>query len=430
MRRRSFMHGCCAGIAAMCGGRLDKLVFADNRDGVQRDVVINVFLRGGMDALSFLIPYADADYSLARPRLKMTTTGQYLPLQSGQVSDIGINFGLHNAAAPLRTLMNNNHLAVVAAAGSPSSTRSHFEAQDYMDRGKPDDDSYSAGWLARYLEGTAATGIFSGISSSTNLATSLQGYDGALALTSANGFTLNAHWNHQDDMRRALRLMYDVDPDLRSVAKSTLDAADYLDYAAPGSYTPTSGVVYPNNSFGASMSSLAQIVKLDIGLQAATVDLGGWDTHETQANSDPATGTFQGLVDTLAKGLEAFWNDLVAQRSRVVVVVMSEFGRRLRENDNRGTDHGHAGIMLVLSTHLAKGRVYGTWPGLAREQLFDSVDVQVTTDFRRVLSEILIARTGNLTPNAIFPGYTYPGPVGLFGTAGALPAVPSGMGAY
>jgi uncharacterized protein (DUF1501 family) len=398
-------------------------VFANTAPGEGRDILINVFLRGGIDALNLVVPFNDPDYVLARPRLKLSGN-QVAQLDASQISDIGIELGLHPAAAPLRTLMNQNHLAIVAASGSTSGSRSHFEQQDFMDRGKPDDPHVEGGWLGRYLQAISASDIFAGVSKSTSVATSLEGFTGALALPSASGFSLNAHWNHRDDMRRALRLMYQADADLATVARRTLEATDFIDYANPGSYTPEFGAVYPSGSFGGSLTALAQLIKMDVGLKAATVDLGGWDTHEAQANSDPTTGTFNDLVAQLSTGLAEFWKDMTNFHGRLTVVVMSEFGRRLRENDNRGTDHGHGGVMMVLSANVVRGRIYGTWPGLKREELFESVDLQVTTDFRRVLSEVVIARLRLNAPSIVFPDYSYQGPVGIFGEAG-LPTTPA-----
>jgi uncharacterized protein (DUF1501 family) len=187
-----------------------------------------------------------------------------------------------------------------------------------------------------------------------------------------------------------------------------------IDFLNPGSYTPPPGIIYPDNSLGNSFRSLAQMIRMDIGLQGATVDFGGWDTHESQTSwNNPTTGPFADLVGTLSATLSAFWNDLSAYRSRLTVVVMSEFGRRLRENDNRGTDHGHGGVMMVLADSIREKKVYGTWPGLATDQLFENVDVAVTTDYRTVLTEVLAARLALPDAPGLFPGFVYTGPTGM-----------------
>lgn len=427
MRRRRFIQGCCAGIAAMSGVRLNNLVFADpsSRGSAPADIIISVFLRGGMDALSFLVPIGEGQYYDKRPQLGIAAGSTLAIRNPGGATG---QFGLHPRTSRLKELVDSNNAAVVCACGSPSSTRSHFEAMDYMERGKPDDRSVTTGWLARYLTNMPGDSLFRGFSRSESVATSLSGYAGAVAMTGASGFTLQGSTTDHDDLRRALRKMYVSDAQLRPIVERTLDAVDYMNWIDPGTYTPPAGVTYPGSSFGSAMASIAQMIRFDLGLQAVTVDLGGWDTHESQANGgSPTTGQYSDRLGDLFDSLHAFWSDLTAYRNRITVVVMSEFGRRLRENDNRGTDHGHGGTMVVLNGALQQGRVYGSWPGLAPDQLFDDNDLQVTTDFRTVLTEILIARAGLTLPGLVFPDFTYPGPTGLFGAAGILPAQPSAM---
>jgi uncharacterized protein (DUF1501 family) len=211
--------------------------------------------------------------------------------------------------------------------------------------------------------------------------------------------------------------MYAADPRLSSVALRTLDAVDMIDSSPPGDYVPGNSAIYPDTEFAETMKSVAQMIRMDLGLEAATVDLGGWDTHENQAyGGSPDQGYFANLVKELADGMHAFWSDLLEWHGRLTVVVMSEFGRRVRENHNLGTDHGHGGLMMVLSSNVRERKVYGTWPGLAQNQLFESVDVAATTDFRSVIGEILRARRG-VTPTTLaelFPGYNFGSPVGFF----------------
>lgn len=426
MSRRTFVKGCCAGITAMAGVNLGNLVFAEpqkrlNGSGqlVPADVLISVFLRGGMDGLSFVVPYGDSDYHTARPDLG---------LDGPQVIDLDGQFGLHPSAASLKMLYDSQHLALIQACGSPDPSRSHFEAQDNMDRGQLDGSLSHGGWLARHLGTQSNESIFRAISYGSALATSLEGLNGALSLQGASGFTFNGSSSQKDDLRRALRDMYADDPDLKDVAIATLDAVDVIDHANPGSYEPPVGVEYPSSSFGDALKQVAQLVRLDLGLQAATVDVGGWDTHENQAGGDPVTGTFAGNVADLSNGLFAFFSDMASWTgSKVTVVMMSEFGRRLKENKNRGSDHGHGNVMAVLSNDIVQTKVWGTWPGLGYDQLFEHVDLEVTTDFRTILGEVLVARLGQTALTNIFPGYTYPGPLGIFGAAGQLPQSSSGL---
>ena len=416
----------------MSGAKIDSLVFGNAPRGGPggRDVIVNVFLRGGMDALSFLIPYTDQIYYDKRSRLAITQD-RLIQLSSEQYTPFGQVMGLHPSASGLHQIMNNHQLAIVGAAGSPSASRSHFEAQDYMDRGKPDDDNFFGGWLARYLNSIGGEGVFRAISRSSTLDVSLENFAGALALSNADGFSISGSSSHRDDLRRALRLVYESDSKLREVAMATLDATDFIDFADPGDYVPGNGAEYPDGSFADSLASVAQMIRLDIGLQAATINLGGWDTHEGQASSGDSshTGNFANLINTLSEGLSAFWLDLTDLHDRVTVVVMSEFGRRLKENNNNGTDHGHGGMMMVLSDGIENGGVYGSWPGLDENQgqLFQGNDLQVTTDFRTVLSEIMIARMNFFDVGSIFPQYSYVGPTGMFGTAGQIPPPPLGL---
>lgn len=413
MRRRTFLQGCCSGIAALAGTRLGNLSFGQNPG--QRDVIISVFLRGGLDALSLLAPFDDSEYHAARPDLG---------LAGANVFDLDGYFGLNIAAERLRDLYNAGHLALIPACGFPDSNRSHFEAQDIMDRGVT---GYAAqggdGWLARHLAPAAPMeSVFRAVSLGSSLSTSLEGYNGGLSMNSAGDFTLNTHWNHVDDARVALRQMYAGDPRLSGLAERTLDAMDIVDSNPPGNYTPGNNVTYPNTNFSNALRSLAQIIRMQVGLEAATVDLGGWDTHENQASgSNPAEGYFANLVREMSEGLHAFWSDLQDQHGRLTIVIMSEFGRRVRENNSRGTDHGHGGLMGVISANVREKKIYGTWPGLAQGQLFESVDVQMTTDFRTVIAEVLRARRG-VSPTeiaALFPDFSFGAPVGFFLDPGA-----------
>lgn len=407
LKRRTFLQGCCSGIMALSGSRLGNLVFAQTPQA-SGDIIVSIFLRGGMDALSFLAPYLDPFYIENRPQLS---------LRSADVVDINGYFGLHNGAARLAELYNAKNLALIPACGFPEGNRSHFESQDIMDRGSVSGNS-SVGWLARHMNPyQQIDSVFKAVSISNSISTSLNGYNGSLSMQNAGDFKFNSHWEHADDYRRALNTMYDNDADLRGLAKRTFDAVDILEANAPGTYNPQNGAVYPNNTFGNNLKSIAQIIRMGLGMEAATVDLGGWDTHESQSpgSGDPDGGYFYDQVKTLADGIHALWTDLQDKQGKLTILVMSEFGRRFRENTNRGTDHGHGGIMMVVSSGIREKKVYGAWPGLSREQLFESVDVQVTTDFREVLAEILRARRGLSIEQAaqLFPGFSYGRTVGF-----------------
>lgn len=408
IHRREFLQGCCAGIMAMTGARLTNVTFAQAPG--QRDILITVFLRGGMDALSLLAPWADAEYHNARP---------VLALQQADVVDLDGYFGLNKTVDGLVELYNSGHLALIPACGFPEANRSHFEAQDIVDRGQIGNAARSGdGWLARHINPPSPMdSVFRAVTLGSQPSVSLEGFTHTLAMNGAGDFSLNTAWGHTDRIRESLRTMYGADPAIGPTAIRTLDALDVVASSPSGTYVPQNGAVYPDTGFARSMRSVAQLLRMQVGMEAATVDLGGWDTHENQTGwNDPSGGYFGSQAKQLADGLRAFWTDLRDHHGRLTVVVMSEFGRRLRENRSRGTDHGHGGLMMVLSANVREKRVFGQWPGLAQEQLFESVDVASTTDFRAVLSEVLRMRRGvNLSElDELFPGFRYTSGLGFF----------------
>lgn len=416
LKRRTFLQGCCSAIAAMSGSQLGNLAFAapgsQSRSGARaagpRDTLVTIFLRGGMDALSLLAPHGDSNYFAARPRTRLLTA---------QALDIDGYFGLHPSASKLKALYDAQHLALIPACGFPDSNRSHFEAQDMIDAGVSGGKGLTqGGWLGRHLAASppASASVFQAVSIGSGVGPSLAGAPESLAMDSAANYTLNTD-GVNNSTRTALRAMYATHPDLSDMALGTLDAVDLLEGNPAGDYTPRNGAVYPGGEFGDDLKSLAQMLRLDIGLDSATIDFGGWDTHENQCNSgNAASGYLADRFKQVSDGLHAFWTDLLEYHGRLTVVVVSEFGRRLRENDNTGTDHGHGGLMMVLSSSIRQKRIWGTWPGLATDQLFERNDVQSTTDYRQVLAELLMARRGLTSAASVFPGYVYPKPVGFF----------------
>jgi uncharacterized protein (DUF1501 family) len=258
----------------------------------------------------------------------------------------------------------------------------------------------------------------------------LLGSTEAAAMSSPSSFSISGHWQWGDPQRSALRELYNGNNWLYEAATRTLDTLDVIETAASGSYTPANGAVYPAGSFGDNLKAVAQLIKADLGLRVATIDLGGWDTHENQG--DGAAGYLAtNQLTPMGQGLAAFYTDLsnvaceLDYTRKLTVVVMSEFGRRLRENANHGTDHGHGNAMFVLGGQVNGGQVYGAWPGLANAQLYDQADLAVTTDYRRVLSEILEKRLANPNLATVFPGYSGYSQMGLMRgpSAGTPPAV-------
>lgn len=407
--RRGFMVGCSTAIAAMAGARLSYVALGNPAAEPNQDILVVIFLRGGMDGLSAVFPIAGNDrgfYEENRGNIAVPVTGTNAALP---LTDF---LGMHPAGAPLHSLYQAQKLAVVHAAGLTSDTRSHFDAMQYMELGTPDSKSATSGWLTRHL--TSAPGlpsdlIMPALSVGNMQPTSLAGSTEAIGMTSPSSFTFNGHWRYNDKMRQSLRQMYSGDTWLHSSGIETLNAIDVVEYGDPGNYTPGNGALYPGGGFGDSLKTVAQMVKLQLGLRVATVDLGGWDTHEYQG--DGGTGYFASQFGQLASGMAAFFTDLsndngTDHTKRITLVVMSEFGRTFKQNASRGTDHGHGNLMLVLGGTVNGGQVYGQWPGLATEQLYDRRDLQITTDYRRVLSEILIRRLGNPNLGYIFPSYS------------------------
>lgn len=385
-----------AGGAAIMGSALGRLAFAE---GESDEPLVVIFLRGAMDGLSFVPPLAGADraaYEAARPNLKIPLTGDKAALK------LDDRFGLHPAAKPLYELYQAGRMAFVHAAGLTSDTRSHFDAQLFMELGAPGAKNGSSGWLARFLLAGAPNASFlTATAVGTLLPNSLQGFPEVAVINSLDGFNLNAPKPVQNLERDALRRMYAGNGWLARYGRGTLDAIDAFEAAAPSAYKPA-GRDYPRGDAGGRLRAVAQIIKMNLGLRAACVDVGGWDTHKYQG--DNGEGNFANMVGQLSQALAAFDEDMRGFSRKPTVVVMSEFGRRVKENASRGTDHGHGNVMMLIGGAIAGKRVYGRWPGLANEQLYERADLAVTTDYRSVLSELLGKRYADDRAEAAFPG--------------------------
>jgi uncharacterized protein (DUF1501 family) len=432
LSRRGFMVGCSAAIAAMAGGRLGYVAFGSPLAEPNQEILVVVFLRGGMDGLSAVIPIAGNDrgyYESNRADIAVPTSGANSALA---LTDF---FGLHPAGAPLYEFYQDKKVAIIHAAGLMNDTRSHFDAMKYMELGTPGSKSATNGWLTRHLQ-TAGNipeeAIMPALAVGSLSPTSLAGSTQAIGMTSPSSFSFGGYWRYGENQRQMVRKMYQGSSWLHEAGIQTLDAIDVVEYGNPGDYTPENGATYPSNSFGRNLQTVAQMVKLQLGLQVATVDLGGWDTHEGQGNS--GTGYFANQFGTLASGLAALMTDLsnvngTDHTKRLTIVVMSEFGRTFKQNASRGTDHGHGNVMFVVGGNVNGGQIYGTWPGLHTDQLYDRRDLDITTDYRQVLSEILIRRLGNPNLGAIFPGYRSYQPLKVVQGADLTPNYDSPTGA-
>ncbi|HFC12377.1 MAG TPA: DUF1501 domain-containing protein [Anaerolineae bacterium] len=411
--RRGFLMGCSSAVAAMAGARFNSVVFGNPDGEPNQEILITIFLRGGMDALNFLPPLAGADrgyYETARGGLQVATNSG---LQLG-----ASNFYLNPAASALHDLYTNGSLAIVQGTGMFQDTRSHFDAMSYMELGTPGSIATDSGWITRHLrsaDNLPAEIVMPSVAMGYYQPQSVAGSLETLSLSSIGDFQLNTGpWSWRNAQRYALRELYGSDTSAMHVSGiNALNAVDIVEGNLTGTYTPAAGANYPADSnFADHLKSVAQMIKQQLGLRSATVDLGGWDTHEGQNDGS----YFDNLVTELTAGLAAFYADLnTSQRAytdRITVVVMSEFGRRLTANADNGTDHGHGSIMLVLGGNV-NGGLHGTWPTLAPAALFEGIDVDVTTDYRQVLSEILIRRMANPRLGEIFPGYTGYSPLGV-----------------
>ncbi len=411
--RRSMLVGCSNAIAALAGGRLRNVVLGPETDTTQRDTFVLVFLRGGCDGLSLVAPYADDEYINNRPTLKINAPGNAQNAAYALPSALNrdVPFGLHPKAGALKELYDQQRLAIVHACGLTNGTRSHFDAMDYMERGTPDSLNTTTGWLTRHLESINAGGYIPALAAASLPPGSLLNSPDTIAMTNANDFKLHGHWKYGPKHKTALRAFYADGSALGQTGTTTLDTIDAVAAKNVGTYTPDTGVEYPSesyaNSFSQSLKLVAQMIKADLNVQVATVDFGGWDTHEGQP------WVFPNQIDALARGIGAFYNDLSRYHGRLTVVIMSEFGRRLRENRSGGTDHGHGNVMMVLGGNVNGGKIYGDWPGLKAEELDHYVDLGITTDYRRVLSEILVRRLANGQLGRVFPNYRDYIPLGI-----------------
>jgi uncharacterized protein (DUF1501 family) len=361
-----------------------------------------------MDGLNAVVPYAEQDYynlrsSIAVPR---PGAGGAQPNQAPAI-DLDGFFALHPALAPFKPIYDSGQLAIIHASGSPDNTRSHFDAQDYMESATPGVKSTADGWLNRYLQsnGAADSSPFRGMAMGPTLPRVMQGKASAIAMNNINDFTIRAGSGETGQaVQGGFEAMYSqtVNDALRGAGKETFDAMKLLKRVNPAQYKPSPDAVYPRGAFGDRLRQVAQLIKSDIGLEIAFTDIGGWDTHANQGSSQGQLAT---RLTEFAQGLSALHTDVKERADDVVILTMTEFGRTARENGNRGTDHGHASVMFALGGSVKGGKVYGKWPGLKSHQLYEGRDLAITTDFRDVFAELAKKHLGATDLNAIFPGY-------------------------
>ncbi|HUI05379.1 MAG TPA: DUF1501 domain-containing protein [Verrucomicrobiae bacterium] len=399
---------------------LQQLVFAaEPTRGGGRKILICLFQRGAVDGLSMVVPYGDKHYYAARSEIAVAAPTQKAGAEG--VLDLDGFFGFHPNMAALLPVYRSGHLAVIQACGSPSSTRSHFDAQDFMECGVVNDKSIRSGWLNRTLlacpEDRAKITSFRAVATTAMLPRSLQGEYEALAIPDLKTFGVRGPAGLGGVVNATAASgfegMYEgaVDSVMHGTGREAFDALAALQSADPTKYAPQNGAQYPKGAFGRCLMQIAQMIKADLGLEVAFAEIGGWDTH---ANQGGATGQLANRFTEFSRGLAALYQDLGDRMADAVVLTMSEFGRTVRQNGNRGTDHGHATCFMVMGGPVRGGKVYGKWPGLAPDRLFEGRDLALTTDYRDVFAEIAKKHLGARDLPKIFPGFNlepdrYPG---------------------
>jgi uncharacterized protein (DUF1501 family) len=398
--RRGFCRllGMGAGVVPLLGSRLGWAAEGDS----SRDTLLVIFQRGAMDGLNAVVPYTESNYYARRPTIAIPPPGA-----EGSAIDLDGQFGLHPSLAPLKALYDGGDLALVHATGLTTPSRSHFDAQDFMERAWLSQGGVFDGWLNRYLATLGDGGTFQAVGMGTAVSRSLSGPAPVVGMSGIEGFGIVSELQRATLLESLLQASFDGNSFVDSTGQRAFAAVDELASSPAVGLPVGNDAIYPEGSFGQRLRDLAALIKSGIGVKVATLDIGGWDHHNNQAQALPP------LLDELARGLLAFHTDLGAAMSNVSVVVMTEFGRRVAENGSRGTDHGRGGVIFALGGGVQGGQVVTDWPGLNDADL-DSGDLQVTLDYRSVLAEMLARRAGVNDFSTIFPGWEGTPTSGLF----------------
>jgi len=404
---------------------LARSLFALTHGASRPKTVVFIFQRGAVDGLNMVVPFGDRAYYDRRRSIAIPAPGRG---DDATAIDLDGFFGLHPALRPLAELYGRNELAIVHASGSPHPTRSHFDAQDYMETATPGVKSTQDGWLnrllaenpcsdcgGRTLDDSAAHAAdhvrgqigmtespLRGVAMGAETPRALWGPYPTLAIADLERFGVAG--GRDPSLETAFERLYQTDDGdlVAGAAGDSFEAIELIKRADPTQYRPRAGVEYPRGDFGRSLLQIAQLIKADVGLEVAFADIGGWDTHLAQG---AAKGQLANRFRELAAGIRAFYDDLGDRQEDVVVVTMSEFGRTVAENGSGGTDHGHGNCMMLLGGSVAGGQVLGRWPGLEPEQLHEGRDLRITTDFRDVFAEVVAGHLGASQLDRVFPGY-------------------------
>jgi uncharacterized protein (DUF1501 family) len=400
MNRRFFLHRGALAVAGTTAlpGFLVRSVLAETGLAPNRRLVV-IFQRGAADGLNVVVPYREKNYYSMRPSIA---------IPQNQVIDLDGFFGLHPSLATFKPLYDSGNLAIVHAAGSPDMSRSHFDAQDFMESGTPGLKSTEDGWLNRALQAEDMAHrrdqtAFRALALGPDVPRTLAGKVPAIALGNVNNFSVAGRGPAPSPAASAFEAMYGESGDhiFHAAGEETFEAVKMLRAANPAQYQPAAGVDYPNSEFGNRMKQVAQLLKSSLGVEAAFTDIGGWDTHQNQGNVD---GQLANRLRDFSQSISAFWRDMGDNAENITLVTMSEFGRTARENGTGGTDHGHANAMFVLGGNVKGGKVYGRWPGLSNDQLNEGRDLALTTDYRQVLGELVNKTISASNLDLVFPG--------------------------
>jgi len=382
---------------------LTRALYASGAPSPGKKILVAIFQRGAADGLNVIVPHGEKAYYNLRPTIAVPRPASAGAARDDAAIDLDGFFGLHPALAPLKPMFDQGHLAIVDAVGSPDPTRSHFDAQDYMESGTPGLKATDSGWMNRALP--PARGQVSpvrAVALGPELPRAMRGERPAVAVQSLADFQVR---NVQASREFEQLYAASADPLLGAAGRETFEAVAMLQSVQKQTYVPAAGAQYPRGRFGDSLRQIAQLIKADVGVEMAFADIGGWDHHVNETGQRASEGQLATLLREYGQALSAFWQDMGDRMADVALVTMSEFGRTARENGNRGTDHGHANCMFAMGGSIRGGKVYGRWPGMAPEQLYEARDLALTTDFRDVLGELVARHTGNPTLKDVFPGY-------------------------
>jgi uncharacterized protein (DUF1501 family) len=412
LTRRIFLRGSAVVMAGM-GAVPSWLARAAAVEGKRRKILVAIFQRGAADGLNIVVPFSEKRYRELRPTIAVAPPSGESNINGpfinngpfGNAIDLDGRFALNGAMQPLKALWDKQQLAIVEATGSPDSSRSHFDAQDYMESGTSGKVT-GDGWLNRALPPAGKdTSPLRAVAMGKQVARTLRGEREAIAVGDPQQFNMG-----NQDAATILENMYSTSADAQwgRTGKDAFEAMKLIQSINRSPYNPQGGAQYgQGGELGRSLQQLARLIKADAGVEAAFAEVGGWDHHGNENQQ------LSNMLRQFSSALAAFTQDMGDRMEDIVLVTMSEFGRTVEENGNGGTDHGHGSVMMVMGGPVQGGKVYGNWPGLEREQLFEGRDLAVTTDFRAVLGELIRGHLGQKDLGPVFPGYQPGDPLGL-----------------